>query len=327
MRAITKRKNHRCLTVGDGLCPELEGWYFAPGCKDDAGFYVNTLDKLENDEGIDNKSTNKENSESDEYGICLTNATDYLMQCIEINLALEHNVIQFDFYNDWLNGVVYIPRWFANIRKKGSFLFGLIKIKSKVQACMEDTFSKSRRYVQQCAMGYNVNDVGNKMIVTSTNGCHKNNSKQKCHKRPGRKYASIFGKKGGIVHNEATLKGQKVYYLKPCEKLSNGKKCNLYATDIVLLGNINKCNIYGIPSEFDNMASSTYQLPPVLVQTNMDSDGILYGFGDGTSRCSKKQKNKKPKPLEQNFKAYEKWAMGEEPIEDITEYGLGFKWA
>ena len=322
MRAITKRANHRCLTVGDGLCPELEGWYFAPGCRDNAGFYVNTLNKLENDEGIDEKSTNKENSESDEYGICLTNATDYLMQCIEINLALEHNVIQFDFYNDWLNGVVYIPRWFANIRKKGSFLFGLIKIKSKVQACMEDTFSKSRRYVQQCAMGYNVNDASNKMVVTSTNGCHKNNSKQKCHKRPGRKYASIFGKKGGIVHNEATLKGQKVYYLRPCEKLSNGKKCNLYATDIVLLGNINKCNIYGIPSEFDNMASSTYQLPPVLVQTNMDSDGILYGFDDGTSRCSKNQKNKKPKPLEQNFKTYEKWAMGEEPIEDITEYAI-----
>lgn len=322
MRLITKRANRRCLTVGDGLCPELEGWYFAPGCRDDAGFYINTINKLENDEGIDEKSTNKENSESDEYGICLTNATDYLMQCIEINLALEHNVIQFDFYNDWLNGVVYIPRWFANIRKKGSFLFGLIKIKSKVQACMEDTFSKSRRYVQQCAMGYNVNDVGNKMVVTSTNGCHKNNSKQKCHKRPGRKYASIFGKKGGIVHNEATLKGQKVYYLRPCEKLSNGKKCNLYATDIVLLGNINKCNIYGIPSEFDNMASSTYQLPPVLVQTNMDSDGILYGFGDGTSRCSKNQKNEKPKPLEQNFKAYEKWAMGEEPIEDITEYAI-----
>ena len=82
------------------------------------------------------------------------------------------------------------------------------------------------------------------------------------------------------------------------------------------MGNINKCNIYGIPSEFDNMASSTYQLPPVLVQTNMDSDGILYGFGDGTSRCSKNQKNEKPKPLEQNFKAYEKCPPGKyiEPI-------------
>ena len=54
-----------------------------------------------------------------------------------------------------------------------------MKIKPKVQACMEDTFNKSRRYVQQCAMGYNVNDDANKMIVTSTNGCHKNNSKQR----------------------------------------------------------------------------------------------------------------------------------------------------
>ena len=322
MRAITKRKNHKCLTIGDGLCPELEGWYFAPGCEDNAGFYVNTLNELENDDGIDTKSINKENSDSDEYGICLTNATDYFIQCIEINLALENNVIQFDFYNDWLNGVVYIPRWFANIRKKGSFLFGLIRVKPKVQACMEDSFSKSRRYVQQCAMGYTVNDDANSMLVTSTNGCHKKNSKHKCHKKHGRKYVSIFGSKGGIVHNESTLKGQQVYYLKPCEVLSNGKKCNLYATDIVLLGNINKCNIYGIPSEFDNMASSTYQLPPVLVQTNMDSDGILYGFDDGTSRCSKNQKNKKPKPLEQNFKTYEKWAMGEEPIDDATEYAV-----
>ena len=113
-----------------------------------------------------------------------------------------------------------------------------------------------------------------------------------------------------------------MYYLKPCEVIQNGKKCNLYATDIVLLGNINKCNIHGIPSEFDNMSTSTFQLPPVLVQTNMDSDGVLYGFEDGASKCSKNTKDKTIKPLEQDFKSYEKWAMGEEPIDDVTEYAV-----
>lgn len=320
---LIDKDKRKCVTIGDGLCPELEGWYFAPGCSTEKAKYLeNTLEKLENDDDIDTKSTNKENSDSTEYGICLTNATNYLMQCIEINLALEHNVIQFDFYNDWINGLVYIPRWFVNIRKKGSFLFGLIRVKPKIQACMEDSFRNSRRYVQQCAMGYTVNDDANSMLVTSTNGCHKKNNKHKCHKKSGRKYATIFNSKGGIIHTENTLKGQKVYYLKPCETLSNGKKCNLYATDIVLLGNINKCNIHGIPSDFENIASSTYQLPPVLVQSNMDSDGPLYGFDDGTSRCSKKQKDKTIKPLEQDFKTYEKWAMGEEPIEDTTEYAV-----
>lgn len=323
MRLITKKENRSCLTIGDGLCPELEGWYFAPGCRDDAGFYKNTIDRLENDENIDTKSINKENSDSDEYGICLTNSTDYFIQCIEINLAMENNVIQFDFYNDWINGLIYIPRWFVNIKKKSSFLFGLIRTKTRVQACMEDTFNKSRRYVQQCAMGYSINDESNSMLITSTNGCHKNNSKHKCHKRPGRRYVKIFGSKGGIIHKESTLKGQSVYYLKPCEITSNNKKCNLYATDIVLLGNINKCNIHGIPSDFDNMSPTTYQLPPVLVQTNMDSDGVLYGLADGSSRCSKNRKFTVPvKQLDQNFKTYEKWSMGEEPIDDITEYAV-----
>ena len=329
--ALLKPKKHgKCLTIGDGLCPELEGWYFAPGCdSENKHFFDNTLDNITKnddigkDENIDTKSINKENSDSDEYGICLTDSTDYFIQCIEINLAMENNVIQFDFYNDWINGLIYIPRWFVNIKRKGSFLFGLIRTRSKIQACMEDTFNKSRRYVQQCSMGYSVNNSSNSMLITSTNGCHKNNNKHKCHKKPGRRYVKIFGSKGGIIHKESTLKGQSVYYLKPCEILTNNKKCNLYATDIVLLGNINKCNMYGIPSDFDNMLPTTYQLPPVLVQTNMDSDGVLYVLSDGSSKCIKNQKfTESIKPIEQNFKAYEQWSMGEEPIEDITEYGV-----
>lgn len=323
LQLIIGEKKRRCITIGDGMCPELEGWYFAPGCKDSGSYLANTFTHLEKDENIDTESINKTNSESDEYGICLTNATDYLMQCIEINLAMENNVIQFDFYNDWINGMIYIPRWFVNIKKKGSFLFGLIRTKSKIQACMEDSFNNSRRYVQQCAVGYTVNNDSRSMLITSTNGCHKNNSKHKCHKTPGRRYVKIFGSKGGIIHKESTLKGQSVYYLKPCERLSNNKKCNLYATDIVLLGNINKCNIHGIPSDFDSMLPTTYQLPPVLVQTNMDSDGVLYGLSDGSSRCNKNKKfTESVKPLEQNFKSYEKWSMGKEPIDDITEYAV-----
>ena len=74
-------------------------------------------------ESIDRQNS-PDNKEGERY--CVTNKTRYLMQCVEINLAMEYDVIQFDFYNDWINGVIYSPRWNADIRKKRSYLFGLI---------------------------------------------------------------------------------------------------------------------------------------------------------------------------------------------------------
>ena len=149
----------KCMTIGDGACPDLEGWYFAPGCGDYGGkawrqrkALENTVREIKGRDLSDEASIDAENSETEQF--CLTNKTNYLMQCIEINLAMEYDVIQFDFYNDWLNGVLYIPRWFANIRKKRSYLFGLIRRKERVQACMEGISVYTRRFVQQCALEY-----------------------------------------------------------------------------------------------------------------------------------------------------------------------------
>ena len=44
-----------------------------------------------------------------------------MIQCVEMNLAQEFRVIQFDFYNDWINGLIYIPRWMRTISKKYFF--------------------------------------------------------------------------------------------------------------------------------------------------------------------------------------------------------------
>lgn len=321
IKGILKKENCKCLTIGDGMCPDLEGWYFAPGCKDvgndDRNFITNTINNIRDNEDEDEKSVAYQNKDDDEK-ICLTTKIDYFMQCLEINLALENRVIQFDFYNDWINGLVYIPRWYMDIRKKTTFFFKMFTVKSRVYACTTENFLNSRRYVQQCSLEYKGSTFEN-MRLTSPIGC--GNKKQKCHKKSGRKSVKIFGEnKGGIIKRQKTIKGQDVYYLKPCENV-NEKKCNLYATDIILLGNINKCNIYGIPSVFDEMPSSTYQLPPVLLQTNMPSDGPLYG-SNGFNKCSSNKKVDGVTPIEQNFTAYEKWSMNEEKIDDKTEYAV-----
>ena len=135
------RKDRRCTTIGDSLCPDLEGWYFSPGCRTDAvtvwtwrgfsGFKLLDIDtwlpfaiedvymvKTTYDSIVDGvtddynqayvRQDTKAIDYSNKYGesVCLTTNIDYLIQCIEINLAQEYKVIQFDFYNDWVNGLI-----------------------------------------------------------------------------------------------------------------------------------------------------------------------------------------------------------------------------
>ncbi len=352
---IQKLLTYRYLTIADGLCPDLENWYFAPvnynfneevksrgffqwlsGNKTKATVNIlkQTLEYLTGDFGQASTSSGGGNSQhsggggnnpgrgsnrrgkdsdgnayyfgdspqdensvdfqnrDDNESVCITTKTDYLMACIEMALAQEYKVINFDFYNDWVNGVIYMPRWMRFIRVKRTFLFGLIKIKSKIKACMDNTkmFNKTRFYVQQCALSYVKDNDGTYTKISTPNGCkNQRTNKQKCHKEWGRKLYPIFGGNkrngsgnGGIVHENQTSKQQYVYYLKPCEWKESGKKTILFANDIVLLGSLLECNLYGVPQAFKYLTSSSYVMPTNLALTNMDDDGYLYADDKNT---------------------------------------------
>ena len=301
--------NIRCLTVGDGACPELENWYFAPGCQLKTGkvqLMKNTVAGILDKEGRqDPYSIGKQNEE--EEGICLTDRIDYFIQCIEISLAQEYEVIQFDFYNDWINGVTYIPRWFANVKKKRTFFFGLVRRKAYVQACLEESYNKMRKYTQQCALEY-VSDNGLFTKVSMEPGCTK--KKQKCHKAAGRNYIKV---RGGYVHRQNTIKNESAYYFKPCDFTSDGKKINYFATDLVLLGSLSERDMDGIPQTFKNLASSSYQMPDNLASTNIDASSIMLG-NQGNEYCSTSKNVSKFKQVKKTtvdpnngFKDVENW--------------------
>lgn len=318
-----------CVYIGDSLCPDLEGWYFAPGCSskkkstiffDKEGFkndfwtfkwigireftmlsntynqiVNNSNENIDGDTGIssnvnDKYSTDIKNRETgNNSSVCLTVHIDYLIQCIEINLAQEYKVIQFDFYNDWINGLIYIPRWMRFVRKKRNYLFGLIKIKAKVKGCMTDTsiFQKDRYLVQQCSLNYawdSTNSGYTTLNATQKPGCHNKINKQKCHKKVGRNMVKVFGSNGGLVEERNTMYDQKVYYFKPCE-WGNLKKINFFATDLCLLGSLNDCDLFGIPQAFKTLTSSSYQMPTNLALTNMEEDGYMYSQGDSGTIC------------------------------------------
>ena len=96
-------------------------------------------------------------------GITITNDFEYLMKCIEMNLAQEYKVIQFDFYNDWINGLIYIPRWFRKIPKKRTFLFNFNNSNKPKNAKEVDVLPNEQQFND-----VTIKDVGNNEICEMT---------------------------------------------------------------------------------------------------------------------------------------------------------------
>lgn len=292
--------NLKLNVLSEGLCPDLENWYFAPLSWGDLkqsysppngykryNLLQQTLNHLLSEEDIytDDKSIDAQNVESEDEVICLTTNINYLIACLEMNLAMEYRVINFDFYNDWINGTIYIPRFMRYVRPKRTFL-GITFVKSKLKACMDDTkiFSKTRRYTQMCSMGYKYNNntytkVNNPLASNSSKRAIKKSNN--FHKKNGFTQYTIFGRNGGICHEQPTSRKQYVYYMKPCE-WSNKSKVNLFATDIILLGSLKDCDENGLPKAFRYLSSTSYIMPTNLALTNMESNGHLYANNKNT---------------------------------------------
>lgn len=269
--------------LSEGLCPDLENWYFAPiiGRKvlkhKQYNLLSQTLKYLNKGNGIyDEKAIDYTNSETEDEVVCLTTKTDYLISCIEMNLAMEYKVINFDFYNDWINGLIYIPRFMRYVKPRNK----------KVKGCMDNTkiFAKSRKYTQMCSLSYLPETVDGKIVFNTGYNPKGKTASYNLHKSRGFEKIKIFGKKGGICHEHTTSKKQHVYYMKPCE-WSDGRKINLYATDIVLLGSLKPCDENGLPQAFKYLSSTSYVMPPNLALTNMETNGYLY-VNDKNTICA-----------------------------------------
>ena len=306
------------ITLEGGMCPALEGWYMALGAKDSSEYaddkkvYItnataahliydtyNTLkgSPLENEYNL--KSADAQVTSTDRNGdiqssdnkymeitedkivdsngkykiVQISGRDNYFVKCVELNFAMEYEVIQFDFYNDWINGTVFLPRWFAEIKRK--------KRMDVVVACNE-SFNKTRRLVQQCALGFTEKGTLNE----SNNACGESND-NKCHKQGGRKIIPIMGSKNhGIIQTYKNRVDDKyLYYLRPCEIVYQYKyngnpkptefveddvevKAHLFATDLVLLGSVLECNKYGLPLATGYPSSSFIMPPPTGMLLN-----------------------------------------------------------
>lgn len=279
---FNKRKSFKngIIVLAEGLCPDLDGWYFAPvqGNKKKKNIdrmLSSTIDRIKsespNDEDVDSSSIDSE----EKSDICVTTDVSYLISCVEMNLAQEYRVIKFDFYNDWINGVLYFPRWMRHLRKKVTFAGFTLK-KAKVIGCTDNNsnISGNRYYTQQCALAYKPTSSG--LMVKASANKHYNRDLQS---------AKVIGRREGLINTFVNQNDQYIYYFKPAVFDRNGNRTHLFATDLILLGSLNDCDKNGVPQFFKYLVGSTYVMPTNLALTNMDSNAYIFTTS-GRTKCS-----------------------------------------
>ena len=221
-----------------------------------------------------------------ESGCVKKNEKDELMDKVQRNLALEFKIVKLDLYQDWINGCLYMPLWYWRKAKKKTFLFFTIS-KAKNDYCSsESLYSRLKSYVS-CNIKY----IDRSLTARNNKDSMPDNEKR-WHKN--RNAQVRFNR--GLIKPVENRDGLTVYYYSALQATSdndnssqemskrdkNFKAVRLYATDIILLGNLDPKNIYGIPQFFKCLPSTTSNVPPIAtieetVATN-DNDEVASTF-------------------------------------------------
>lgn len=209
-------------------------------------------------------------------GLKVNKDPNALIDIVQQTLALEYEIVNLDFYNDWINGVLYLPLWFWKKRAKKKYLFGLFRKKAKNTFCSCDKAFGKLSLSQPCATTYNngfqPTDVGN-------------DSNRKRHNT-----TPFRDLKFGVIKEFTNKAGLNVYYYAPgvpydATYLWNSGPTHytqLFATDIILLGSLNSCDLDNLPKTFDSLPSSTVNLPFIATfESDESGDGVVTGLDWG----------------------------------------------
>lgn len=169
--------------------------------------------------------------------------------------AERNDVISLDFYNDWVNGAIYMPRWYMKrIKKRRN------KIKDKFCSCSLDR--KNNRVVETNAFERNTDGS---FVFTKENETYYNI----------RNHSDVYVRHGFIEkssykyadYDTNGVDGTDVYYYSPGVKVESGdgerdQFVRLFPTDIVLLGSLYDDDYDGIPKVY-GYESTTSHIPPM----------------------------------------------------------------
>ena len=221
----------------------------------------------------------------------------------------ENDGISLDFYNDWVNGVLYFPLWFWRMRKKTKYRSGEIVYDSKF--CNSNDQQTSLYNVSTCDLPYvihNSNSVSHNISLDLSESDYQRKPETNSYnffikilRSLGVRLSFIFGtvepydkeqfdRKSksikipfGVIVEKENKDHAKTYYYSHSQdyKVYNNEVfVRLYSTDIVLLGSLSDNDINGIPQIKDFYPITSANVPPVGTYKHSDND---FGFNDASS--------------------------------------------
>jgi len=211
-----------------------------------------------------------------------TTEIDSLLNCVQNELVQDNDVTSFNFQDDWINGVLYAPLWYRKIRPKRKVFFGLIQIGGSDVWC--DSESRASKPSRQSFKLYNTctqkRDLDTQYKIQPLDKDTKKSVDSQCSNNKCHRQKTYFRVNKGVIVRKETKLGEFVYYYRSVEydekinisQINNeaGDVKLLFATDIVLLGNLRECNSLGIPQFFKHLESTTYKMPPDLVSVDYE---------------------------------------------------------
>lgn len=199
-----------------------------------------------------------------------------LINVVQQTLAQEYDTVNLDFYNDWLNGALYMPLWYWRKTKKKKYFFGLFSKKAVNSFCSCSKNFPKLRVTQNCSLPYD----GDYDYVGDLKG-------EKYHNHyPSKKTFTFFG----VIKEFVNKAGLNIYYYAPGIPndvgYKNGftegdDKCSyvrLYSTDIILLGSLNSCDLDNYPNVYSNLPGTTANVPFIATvrQSTKPEEGATY---------------------------------------------------
>lgn len=243
-----------CIGLEGGMFfEERSDIYYAPGCTKTCG-------------GVLKKKP---------QGLRLETDDDDLLDLIQQTLALEYEIVNLDFYNDWINGTLYMPLWFWKKRAKKKYLFGLFSRSAVNTFCSCDKKYGNLSLSQPCSTIYNADFM-------PLNALNNNDERHYDFDTRSLKF--------GVIKEFTNRDGLKIYYYAPGVPYDINYRSNegvtnytqLFATDIILLGSLNSCDLDNLPKTFDSLPSTTVNLPFIATLDGDESgDGVITGLDWG----------------------------------------------
>lgn len=224
--------------------------------------------------------------------------TDSLLNCVQNELAQDNEVTSFNFQDDWINGVLYAPLWYRKIRPKRKVFFGLIQVGGTDVWCDSENpaSASSRRNLKL----YNTCVPSRTFHFGKFEPLTESKADGKCADGKCHRHKTFLKVDKGLIVRKETKLGEYVYYYRsveyssdvkiyPMDNGDDGDVKLLFATDIVLLGNLRECNSLGIPQFFKHLESTTYKMPPDLV--SVDYEGNTDGDEEGEEEPTNEPQN------------------------------------